>query len=322
MAGEIQKVAVIGGGVIGGGWAARCLLRGIDVTVHDPDPAVERKVNTVIDNAVHAYERLGLMTVERGSLSFTVDLCDAVRSADFVQENTPENEAIKKTVLASIAANSRPDTIIASSTSGLLPSRLQTDCLNPERIVVGHPFNPVYLLPLVEICGGALTSADIVARAADFYRSLGMRPLLVRKEIDGFVADRLMEALWREALHLVNDGIATTADIDDAIIYGAGMRWAFMGPFLTFWLAGGEGGMRHFMKQFGPALQLPWTKLQAPELTDDLLERIVEQSDEQTEGQDVRALERQRDECLIAIMEGLAPQEIAAGNVLNEQRQN
>jgi len=322
MAGEIQKVAVIGGGVIGGGWAARCLLRGIDVTVHDPDPAVERKVNTVIDNAVHAYERLGLMTVERGSLSFTDDLCDAVRSADFVQENTPENEAIKKTVLASIAANSRPDTIIASSTSGLLPSRLQTDCLNPERIVVGHPFNPVYLLPLVEICGGALTSADIVARAADFYRSLGMRPLLVRKEIDGFVADRLMEALWREALHLVNDGIATTADIDDAIIYGAGMRWAFMGPFLTFWLAGGEGGMRHFMKQFGPALQLPWTKLQAPELTDDLLERIVEQSDEQTEGQDVRALERQRDECLIAIMEGLAPQEIAAGNVLNEQRQN
>jgi carnitine 3-dehydrogenase len=320
MAGAIQTVAVIGGGVIGGGWAARCLLRGIDVTVFDPDPAVERKVNAVIDNADHAYEKLNLVQGERGMLSFADSLPDAVRDADFVQENTPENETVKKAVLADIAAATRPDTIIASSTSGLLPSRLQVDCLKPERIVVGHPFNPVYLLPLVEICGGELTSADVIARAESFYRTLGMRPLLVRKEIDGFVADRLMEALWREALHLVNDGVATTSDIDDAIIYGAGMRWAFMGPFLTFWLAGGEGGMRHFMEQFGPALQLPWTKLEAPELTDDLLNRIVEQSDEQTEGQDVRALERQRDECLIALMEGLAPQNIAAGNVLNEQR--
>jgi carnitine 3-dehydrogenase len=188
---------------------------------------------------------------------------------------------------------------------------------NPDRFVVGHPFNPVYLLPLVEICGGSLTSDETKARAADFYRSLGMHPLVLQKEIDGFVADRLLEALWREALHLVNDGIATTDQIDQAIAYGPGLRWSFMGTFLSYRLAGGEAGMRHFMAQFGPTLKLPWTRLEAPELTDELIETIVAQSDAQAEGRSIRELERLRDDCLVAVLQALCTQDYAAGAVLN-----
>ena len=176
--------------------------------------------------------------------------------------------------------------VFGSSTSGLLPTELQRDMAHPERLVVGHPFNPVYLLPLVEVVGGAATAGTAIDRAVDVYRSVGMRPLVVRKEIDGFIADRLLEALWREALWLVNDGVATVSEIDDAIRFGAGLRWSFMGTFLTYRIAGGEAGMRHFMEQFGPALQWPWSKLtDVPELTDELLDRLVDESDEQAAGQ-------------------------------------
>jgi len=183
--------------------------------------------------------------------------------------------------------------------------------------VVGHPFNPVYLLPLVEVCGGDQTSPETVQRAMVIYRSIGMHPLHVRQEIDGFIADRLLEALWREALWLVNDGIATTAEIDDAIRYGAGLRWSFMGTFLTYRLAGGEAGMRHFLAQFGPALRLPWTKLEAPELTDALIERIATQSDAQADGASIRDLERLRDDCLVAVLQGLRAHDFGAGAILN-----
>ena len=312
-----MRFAIVGGGVIGGGWAARMLLHGHDVKVHDPDPAVARKLEEILDNARPAYRRLGLGGGPEGGLEICDDLATAVGAADFVQENAPENETLKKRLLAEITAYAPADSLVASSTSGLLPSRLQADCRHPERVFVGHPFNPVYLLPLVELCGGDRTAPESLDRAAEIYQDLGLRPLRVRHEIDGFIADRLMEALWREALHLVNDGIATTAEIDDAIRYGAGLRWAFMGPFMTFWLAGGEGGMRHFMSQFGPALKLPWTKLAAPELTDQLLDRIVAQSEAQCAGHDIRALERLRDDCLIEIMQGLARHDFAAGEVLN-----
>lgn len=181
-----------------------------------------------------------------------------------MQESLPEREDLKIRVLADIDRATRPEVLIGSSTSGLLPTRLQSEMAHPERFVVGHPFNPVYLLPLVEICGGEKTSDEAKERAAVFYRAIGMRPLHVRKEIDGFIADRLLEAVWREALWLVNDGIATTEEIDDAIRFGAGLRWSFMGTFLIYRMAGGEAGMRHFLSQFGPALKLPWTKLEAP----------------------------------------------------------
>ncbi len=203
-----------------------------------------------------------------------------------MQESAPERLALKQAMLADASRAAGASVVFGSSTSGLLPTELQRDMEHPERLVVGHPFNPVYLLPLVEVVGGTATAAGSIDRAVDVYRSVGMRPLVVRKEIDGFVADRLLEALWREALWLVNDGVATVSEIDDAIRFGAGLRWSFMGTFLTYRIAGGEAGMRHFMEQFGPALQWPWTKLMdVPELTGELLDRLVDESDEQAGGQ-------------------------------------
>jgi len=202
----------------------------------------------------------------------------------------------------------------------LRSSRLQSQMRHPGRFVVGHPFNPVYLLPLVEVCGGERTAEATCEAAASFYASLGMHPLRVRKEIDGFIADRLLEALWREALWLVNDGVATTAEIDDAVRYGAGLRWSFMGTFLVYRIAGGEAGMRHFLAQFGPALKLPWTKLVAPELTDALTDLVAAQSDEQAQlqadGRSIRELERLRDDCLVSVLQGLARQDFAAGRTV------
>ena len=203
-------------------------------------------------------------------MTFEPDLKKAVENADLIQENAPEREEIKRKLLAEIDQYAKPDAIIASSTSGLMPTTLQADCARPERVIVAHPFNPVYLIPLVEIVGGQSTSSAVVKKAENFYHCIGMKPLVVSTEIEGHIADRLMEAIWREALHLVNDGVATTEEVDAAIVYGPGLRWALMGPFLTLHLAGGEQGMRHMLAQFGPALKLPWTKLVAPELTEEL----------------------------------------------------
>ena len=313
---KVRKVALLGGGVIGGGWAARLALNGIDVTVCDPDPQAERKVGEVMANARRAYRTLSLAPLhDSGRVDFTTDIATGVAEADFIQESAPEREDLKRAILAEASRAARPETIIASSTSGLLPSRLQADCVNPERVCVGHPFNPVYLLPLVEVLGGEATDPATCERAMAFYASIGMHPLLVRKEIDAFISDRLQEALWREALHLVNDGVATTDEIDQAIVYGPGLRWSFMGVFLTYRLAGGEAGMRHFMEQFGPALKLPWTKLEAPELTEALIDRVAEQSDAQAGGASIRDLERLRDDCLIAVLQGLRSKDYAAGTV-------
>jgi carnitine 3-dehydrogenase len=226
----------------------------------------------------------------------------AVAGADFVQESAPEREELKQSLHAQIDAAAKPEALIASSTSGLLPSRLQARMRRPERFVVGHPFNPVYLLPLVEVAGGEKTSAASIEAAKSFYGSIGMRPLHVRTEIDGFIADRLMEALWREALWLVNDGVATTEEVDAAVVYGCGLRWSLMGTFLTFHLAGGEGGMRHMLHQFGPALKLPWTKLVAPELTEALIDRVADGCEHQAAGRSVAALERRRDDFLIELL--------------------
>lgn len=319
MTGMVKTAGLVGGGVIGAGWAARFLLNGIDVAIYDPDPEIGRKVETVLAGARRAWGKLvpGGMPAE-GNFRLATSVEDAVADADFVQESLPEREDLKIEILARIDAATRPDVVIGSSTSGLLPTRLQAAMAHPERLVVGHPFNPVYLLPLVEICGGEKTSDDTKARAAGFYTSLGMHPLHVRKEIDGFIADRLLEALWREALWLVNDGIATTEEIDDAVRYGAGLRWSFMGTFLIYRMAGGEAGMRHFLAQFGPALKLPWTKLEAPELTEELIDRISEQSDDQAKGVSIRDLERTRDDALVAVLTGLRGQDYGAGRTLGD----
>jgi carnitine 3-dehydrogenase len=319
MRAEIRTVGLLGGGVIGAGWAARAALNGRDVVVCDLDPEAERKLGTVMTNARRAWSRLTLAPLPSvGSIRVVKSIEAAAEGADFIQESLPELEALKISLLAKADKVAPPDVVIASSTSGLLPSRLQSGLAHPERLVVGHPFNPVYLMPLVEVCGGARTSEATKQTAAAFYRSLGMQPLLLRKEIDGFVADRLMEALWREALWLVHDDVATAAEIDDAVRFGPGLRWAFMGTFLIYRIAGGEPGMRHFMAQFGPALKWPWTKLMdVPELDDALLDKIVAQSDAQAGSAEIRELERLRDDCLVAILQGLRSRDYAAGAVLD-----
>lgn len=319
---DIKTIGLVGGGVIGAGWAARFLLNGYDVIVSDPDPEVARKLDAVLGNARRAQRKLmPSLALPEGRLTVASSIEEAGAAADFVQESLPEIEALKQTVLARIDAAARPAVVVASSTSGLLPTRLQSVMRHPERLVVGHPFNPVYLLPLVEICGGAETSEAAKAGAEALYARIGMRPLQVRKEVDGFIADRLLEALWREALWLVNDGIATTEEIDDAVRFGAGLRWSFMGTFLTYRLAGGEAGMRHFLAQFGPALKLPWTKLEAPELTDALIDRVSTQSDDQAGGVSIRDLERRRDDCLVAVLSGLRAQDYGAGAVIKQHEQ-
>ena len=316
----LVTVGLLGGGVIGGGWAARLLINGIDVQLFDPDPDAERKVDEMLANARRAWSSLTEAPLPtQGTLTRAATPQDAASGVQFVQESAPENEQIKRSLLASASEAAAADVVFGSSTSGILPSLLQADMVHPERLVVGHPFNPVYLLPLVEVCPGKATSADAVSRAADVYSSLGMKPLVLQHEIDGFVADRLLEALWREALWLVNDGVATVEQVDDAIRYGAGLRWASMGTMLTYRIAGGEGGMRHFMAQFGPALQWPWSKLtDVPELTDELLDRIEEQSDAQAAGADVRELERLRDDCLVGVLQGLRGRDYAAGAILKQ----
>jgi carnitine 3-dehydrogenase len=307
-------IGLLGGGVIGAGWAARFLLNGIDVRLFDPDPEAPRKVGEVIENARRAYTRLTLAPLPaEGKLSFAASPEEAADGAGFVQESAPERLELKRELLAAADRAAAPGVAICSSTSGLRPSLLRAEMAHPERFAVGHPFNPVYLLPLVELCG----DSETVERAAAVYRSVGMHPLVVRTEIDGFLADRLLEALWREALWLVHDDVATVAELDDAIRYGAGLRWAFMGTFLTYRIAGGEAGMRHFMAQFGPALRWPWTKLvDVPELTEELVDKVAAQSDAQAEDRSVRELERLRDDCLVALLQALRGQEYGAGATL------
>ena len=307
MTNGIERVACIGGGVIGTGWAARFVLNGIDVAVYDPDPEAGRKANEVLDNAERAFQRLfGDARPVQGRLRVATSIADAIDGAEFIQESVPERLDLKRAVLAEADSAAQPDTVIASSTSGLLPSDMQRDLTHPGRTLVGHPFNPVYLLPLVEIVGGRATAPAVVERARKVYESIGMKPVVVRKEIDAFIGDRLQEALWREALWLVHDGIATVEEIDDVIRYSFGLRWAQMGIFQVYRLAGGEAGMRHFMEQFGPCLEWPWTRLtDVPQLDRALVDRIAEQSDAQAAGLSVRTLERTRDDNLIGIMEAL-----------------
>jgi len=299
---EIKTFAALGTGVIGSGWVARVLAHGLDVIAWDPAPGAEAALRARTAKAWGALTAQGLAPgASQSRLKFVATVEECVAQADFIQESAPERQDLKLALHAQITAAARPDVLIGSSTSGLLPTDFYANAKHPERCVVGHPFNPVYLLPLVEVVGGVNTSPDAIQAAMQVYRSLSMRPLHVRKEVPGFIADRLLEAMWRESLHLVNDGVATTGEIDDAIRFGAGMRWSFMGSFLIYTLAGGDAGMRHFMAQFGPALKLPWTKLEAPELTDSLLDAVADGSEVQLDGRSIADWERYRDDCLMAV---------------------
>ncbi|WP_299615324.1 carnitine 3-dehydrogenase [Pelagibius sp.] len=314
-----MKAAVVGGGVIGGGWAARFLLNGWEVAVFDPDPEAERKIGAVLANARRSLPALYDRALPaEGTLRFCASLAEAVDSADWVQESVPERIELKHRTLAEIQAAVPEHAVIGSSTSGFTPSQLQDGATRPAQLLVCHPFNPVYLLPLVEVVPSPANGEDIRARCSDLLAGIGMKPLVVRKEIDAHIADRLLEAVWREALWLVRDGIATTEEIDDAIRFGFGLRWAQMGLFETYRMAGGEAGMRHFIGQFGPALKWPWTKLtDVPELTDELVDRIAAQSDAQSGRHSIRELEAIRDDNLVAILRALKTNAWGAGETLS-----
>ena len=278
------------------------LAHGHEVIATDPsEGAYERMLAQVKQNWPYA-EQMGLAdNASLENLTFSTDLKEAVKEVEHIQENVPEVEEIKDTVLREIDFYASPYATIGSSTSGIMPSELQKNLSHPERLVVAHPFHPVYILPLVEIVPGKQTSEENTIKAKQFYEGIGMDVLHVRHEIEGHIADRLMEALWREALHIVNDGIATTEEVDKAFTHAAGLRYAQYGPFMTFHLAGGEGGMRHMLKQFGPALKKPWTKLVAPELTEDLYDKVVTGSEASSQGYTMSELDQKRNEFLIKV---------------------
>lgn len=313
-----MKAAIVGGGVIGGGWAARFLLNGWDVEVFDPDPQAERKIGEVLANARRSLPELyDCPLPDEGSLKFRDELADAVADAHWIQESAPERLDLKHKVLADIQRNAPDTAIIGSSTSGFKPSQLQEGAARPDQIIVAHPFNPVYLLPLIEVVGSPANAAETITRAQDLLTGIGMKALHVRKEIDAHIADRLLEAVWREGLWMIKDGIATTEEIDDAIRFGFGLRWAQMGLFETYRIAGGEAGMAHFIQQFGPALEWPWTKLMdVPELTPELVQTIADQSDAQSGHLSIRELERLRDDNLVGIMRALKKSGSGAGGTV------
>lgn len=317
---NIQKMAAIGGGVIGGGWIARFVLNGIDVMVHDPHPEAERIVGEVLANAERAYRKMLSAPITRmGTVTFTDSIEDAVRYADYIQESVPERLEIKHRVLAEIERHARADAIIGSSTSNLTPTELQEPLKRPGQMLIMHPFNPVYLLPLVEVVPSAANSEAVVQEAMEIADMIGMKPLRVRKELKAHIGNRFLEAVWREALWMIKDDVATTEELDDVIRYGLGLRFAQMGQYESYRIAGGEGGMQHFIGQFGPTLDWPLTKLMdTPELDAALVDKIASQSDAQSGAHSIRELERIRDDNLVAIMQALRVNNWGAGQTLAE----
>ena len=313
-----QIAAVIGGGVIGGGWAARFVLNGWTVQIFDPNPDASRKISAVLENARASLPLLADTALPKeGQLVFCDTLEGAVAGACWIQESVPERLPVKHKVLAALQICADQNAIIASSTSGFTPTQLRERSARPAQIIVAHPYNPVYLLPVVELVGG--TDNSFIQKAEALLSALGMKPVLLSAEIDAHIGDRLLEAVWREALWLVRDGIASTQDIDQVITHGFGLRWAQMGLFETYRVGGGEAGMRHFLAQFGPALALPWTKLMdVPELDDALLDKIVRQSDEQSGHLSVRQLEQIRDRNLVGFLQVLKNHDWAAGQALKD----
>lgn len=298
----ITTIACVGIGTIGGGWAAYFLARGYRVKAWDPSPDAADRVRSLIDAAWPALTELGLDAgADPHAISVHTDLAEALDGAEFVQESAPEVLEMKQRLLADIDRHAAPGVVIASSTSGYSMTEMATEAAHPERLVVGHPFNPPYLIPLVEVVGGEATDPAAVAWASAWYERLGKSVITMDREVPGFIANRLQEALWREALHMVANGEATVEQIDRSITDGPGLRWPLQGPMLTFHLAGGPGGMAHMLDHFGPSLKSPWTRLDAPELTQELRDAVVEGCDEEADGRTVADLVAERDRAIIAV---------------------
>jgi len=299
---SIKKVAVIGTGVIGAGWIIRCLAHNKIVYAFDKDPKLKNSLIKEIKRTWPFVKKLFKKNkLNLKNFYYFTSLEKTLKDADFIQECATENYALKTKLMSTIGNYAKPNAIISSSSSGLLPTRIYSKCKNPQRSLIGHPFNPVYLLPAVEIVPGKKTTAKYLNQAKNFYKSISMNPIMVKKELPGYLSDRLQEALWREGLHIINEGYATTEDLDRAIEDGPGLRWSLMGTFLTFHLAGGKAGMKHMLEQFGPALKLPWTKLKAPKLTKNLSSRIISGTKNQSKGKSVSMISNIRDEYLVEL---------------------
>jgi carnitine 3-dehydrogenase len=304
---SIKNIAVIGIGVIGTGWIIRFLYNQKKIKVYDPNLEQKKNLLKEIKRVEPALRKIYKKKINLSKqLEFSDSLEEAVQNADLIQENAPENETLKKNLIKEISQYSKINSIIASSSSGLLPSKIQSKCKNPKRLIIAHPFNPVYLLPLVELVAGKQTDKKFINKANIFYSNIGMKTLILKKELPGYLSDRLQESMWRESLHIINEGYASTQDLDDAIIYGPGLRWSLMGTFLTFHLAGGKMGMAHMLEQFGPALKLPWTKLKAPTLNNKLKNKIINGTKKQSKNRSVENLSNLRDNFLIDLQKLLS----------------
>jgi len=299
---KIKKVAIIGTGVIGSGWIIRCLAHDKIVYAFDRDLKLKKNLITEIKRTWPYVKKLfNKKTLNLKNFRYFTSIKEALKDADFIQECVSENYALKTKLMSLISKYAKSNAIISSSSSGLLPTKIYSKCLNPQRGIIGHPFNPVYLLPLVEIVPGKKTSKKYMSIANNFYKSISMNPILLKRELPGYLSDRLQEALWREGLHIINEGYATTENLDRSIEDGPGLRYSLMGTFLTFHLAGGKAGMKHMLEQFGPALKLPWTKLKAPKLTKKLSNRIISGTKKQAKGKSVNKLSNIRDEYLVEL---------------------
>ena len=297
---NIKKVAVIGTGVIGTGWIIRCLAHNKIVYAFDKDLKLKKNLISEIKRTWPYVKKLfKKKKLNLKNFKFFTSIEETLKDADFIQECATENYNIKIKLMNKIGKFAKPNAIISSSSSGLLPTKIYSKCKNPTRAMIGHPFNPVYLCPGVEIVPGKKTNKKFLKKANNFYKSISMNPIMVKKELPGYLADRLQEALWREALHIVNEGYASTKELDRSIEDGPGLRWSLMGVFLTFHLAGGKSGMKHMLKQFGPALKLPWTKLKAPKLSKKLSFRVITGTSKQAKGKSVAKISNIRDQYLV-----------------------
>jgi 3-hydroxyacyl-CoA dehydrogenase len=300
----VRRIAIVGTGVIGASWAAQYLARGFDVVATDPAPNAEANLRKYVDDAWKLLTSIGLSPgADRGRLSFTKDLKEALSAADFVQENGPERPDFKIKLYAEMDAVTPPDSLIASSSSSLTMSVIQSQCRHPERCVIGHPFNPPHVIPLVEVVGGAKTSPEAIQKAMIFYKSIGKKAILLRKEVPGHVANRLQAALYREVLYLIEQGVLSVADADDAVSWGPGLRWGVMGPSLQFHLGGGAGGIQHFIEHLLPVMSSGlWKALGSPTVTPELKQTLTDGVLQEAGNRSVAQLAEAENEVLLGLL--------------------
>lgn len=303
---KVRTIATVGSGLIGAGWAAWFLAQGFDVRAQDSDPKKEAFLRGLVDDVWPHLSKLGLAKgADKKRLSFHTSIAECVKSADFVQESVLEVPELKQDVIAQIDAAMPADRIIASSTSAIIPSELQAKCKHPERVVVGHPFNPPHLIPLVEVVGGQKTDPAAVDWSMAFYDSIGKKAIKLNKEIQGHYVNRVQEAMWREVIHCVAEGIVSVEDADIGVAYGPGLRWAIMGPSLTFHLGGGPGGMKYFIEQFGPHIGQNWESLGNPQITPEIQQELIDGTGREASGRNYRELVDWRDRCLVGILQAV-----------------